>query len=225
MRVTLQEPMNKLKGIVFDLDGTLVDSLGVTFDAFNHAICTLGGRPHTPSEIMEHFGTGEVEIFSAILQNPAQAQPAYAEYRRYIDENLARIPLHEGIGELLETLKSVGIPISIFTGRSWKPTETILGHHRLLDRFVTVVANDHVKAPKPSPEGLLLALNRMQVAPSDALFVGDMVADIKAAHAGGTRSAAVIWDQLASREELETHSPHYWAEHPRELLEVILRSF
>jgi len=206
----------KLKGIVFDLDGTLVDSLGVTFDGFNHGIRVRGGRPMAPREIMNYVGTGEREIFAAILGN-AEADEAYAAYRDYVEENLGHVPMHNGILELLNALDRAGIPASIFTGRSWNTTQSILRHHGWLGRFVTVVANDHVKAPKPAPEGLHLALERMKLKPSEVLLVGDMPADICAANAAGARGVAALWDATVKREELEPHSPHYWAENPKQL--------
>ena len=91
-----------LKGVVFDLDGTLVDSLGTTFEAFNHAIVGSGGAKHTPSEIMAHFGTGESQIFAKIL-GEEKAASAYVLAREYMDRNLDRVPLHQGVGDLLES--------------------------------------------------------------------------------------------------------------------------
>jgi pyrophosphatase PpaX len=212
--------MTQLKGIVFDLDGTLMNSLEVTFEAFNHGIVSQGGRAHSPLEIMRYFGPGERQIFAAIL-GEGKADQAYAACREYVDRNLERIPLHEGVAELLEKLKSADIPIAIVTGRSWNTTEVILSYHDMLDRFVTVITNDHVSAPKPSPEGLRLALKRMHLDPAHALYVGDMPVDIQAAHSAGAGSVAALWDLTAKREELALHSPHHWAVQPRELLEIL----
>lgn len=208
-----------LKGIVFDLDGTIVDSLSATFDAFNHGIVSLGGRKHTPQEIMEYFGPGEGEIFAQILGRD-KAEQAYEACRNYMDANLGRVPLHEGMGDLLEQLKSKGIPISIFTGRSWNTTEMILKHHGLLDRFITVVANDHVSQPKPSSEGLLLALSRMKLQGPDVLYVGDNWVDMRVAHGAKSTAVAALWDLMAHRESLAQHSPHHWAEKPQQLWEI-----
>ncbi len=205
-----------LKGIVFDLDGTLVDSLSVTFDAFNHAITQFGGRKHSPQEILAYFGPGESTILSKIL-GADKAEVAYQACRTYTDERLHKVPLFAGIPELLEQLKSTGVPISIFTGRGWDTTEMILKHHRILDRFVTVISNDHVDWPKPSPEGLQKAAQAMKLPASDLLFVGDSPVDIKAAHAGGAQGVAALWDLLASREHLTPTRPHHWAETPAEL--------
>jgi HAD superfamily hydrolase (TIGR01549 family) len=209
-------------GIVFDLDGTLVDSLSFTLEAFNYGIVSQGGKALSPAEIMKFFGPGEGDIFTAIL-GEAKSVPAYLAYQSFVDQNLHKMPLHEGVPELLEQLKSAGVPVSIFTGRSWPTTETILKHHRLLDRFITIVASDHVNMPKPSPEGLLLALSRMKLRPSDVLFVGDSAFDMQAARAAGSRGVAALWDLLVDRASLEKQTPHHWASTPTEIFEIWTR--
>ena len=208
-----------LKGIIFDLDGTLVDSLTTTFEAFNHGIVEHGGRIHAPHEIMKYFGPGEGQIFAKLIGED-KAESAYAACKNYLDANLARVPLHEGVGDLLEKIKSSGIPIAIVTGRSWDTTEMILKHHGLLDRFVTVIANDHVSSPKPSPEGINLALLRMKLEPTQAIYVGDSWVDIRAAHSAQCQGVAALWDALADRSQLEPHEPHHWAETPRLVWQV-----
>lgn len=208
------------KGVVFDLDGTLVDSLATTFDAFNHGIVLCGVRPHTADEIIAHFGPGEAEIFARIVGKD-RAQEAYAACRRYLDEHLEDVPLHDGVLPLLDALAENRIPISIVTGRSWNTTEVILRHHGLLDRFVTVVANDHVPHPKPAPDGIRLALERMSLRPEETVYVGDSAVDIQASRSAGSGSVAALWDGLASREALAIHDPHHWANHPSELLQLV----
>ena len=211
---------NPIKGIVFDLDGTLVDSLATTFEAFNHGITLCGGREHSPQEIMHYFGPGEGEIFAQIV-GQENAEKAYSACRRYLDQNLHRVPLHDGVRELLEELAQRRIPISIVTGRSWNTTEVILKHHKIMDRFITVIANDHVAKPKPSPLGIELALSRMELEPHHTLYVGDSHVDILAARAAGSRAVAALWDRVASREALAPHDPHHWASHPSELLALL----
>lgn len=205
-----------MKAILFDLDGTLVDSLSATFDAFNHVIEKFNRPRMAPAEIMKYFGVGEGGIFAGIL-GPEQADEAYAQVKEYMDENVHRMPLHAGVLELLEQVRAAGIPTSIVTGRSWGTTKIILEHHGILDRFVTVVADDHVSSPKPSPEGLLLALGRMKVEARDSFYVGDSPADIRAARAAGAQGVAALWDLLARRESLEPQQPHHWATQPADV--------
>jgi len=211
---------NGIKGIVFDLDGTLVDSLKTTFDAFNYGIQKCGGREHRPEEIMAYFGPGEEQIFAQIV-GPEKAPEAYLACRQYLDQHIEDVPLHQGVSELLEELRNRKVPVSIVTGRSWNTTEVILKHHGLLDHFVTVIANDHVPEPKPAPHGIQLALKRMTLSPQDAIYVGDSGVDIQASRSAGSRSVAALWDLMASRDHLARFDPHHWATHPMELLNLL----
>jgi pyrophosphatase PpaX len=208
------------KGIVFDLDGTLVDSLSVTFEAFNHGFMLFGAPKLSPAEIMKYFGPGEAEIFGQIV-GTENAEAAYAASKDHLNANLERTPLHEGVGDLLEKLKTAGIPISIFTGRSWPTTQMILSHHNLLDRFITVIANEHVQSPKPSPEGLYLAAERMKIEPKHLMFVGDSPSDIIASRSAGASGVAALWDLQASRDLLAPWKPHFWVEKPKDVLTLI----
>lgn len=213
-----------LKGILFDLDGTLVDSLSATLEAFNLSIVSQGGKSRTASEILKYFGPGEGRIFERILKEDGisgeKAQVAYELCRDHLNQNMGKLPLHIGVPELLEKIKSAGVPVSIVTGRGWETTEMILKHHRILDRFTKVIANDHVGSPKPSPEGIQIALKEMRLEPADAIYVGDSWVDIRAAHSAGCQGVAALWDLMVDRELLEEHKPHHWAEKSEQIWEI-----
>ena len=202
-----------LKGLLFDLDGTLVDSLSTTFDAFNFGLQTVGHPTLTPEQIVKHFGPGELQIFQAIVGHD-KARTAFDAALEHMDRNLGKMPLHKGVRELLDRLHQERVPLSIITGRGWESTEMILNHLGILNRFVTVIANDHVPEPKPSPRGIQLALERMQLEAPQTLYIGDSWVDIRAAQTAGSGSVAALWDWLVRREHLESHTPHHWAETP-----------
>ena len=211
--------MGPMRGIVFDLDGTLVDSLSVTIAAFNAGFVSQGGKRHTPQEVLSYFGQGEGDIFSRVV-GPERSAAAYEVCRQYLDDHIDDVPLHLGVPELLNEVDLLQIPVSIFTGRSWQTTEMILKHHGILDRFLTVVASDHVGSSKPSPEGLLLALKRMKLEPAEVLMVGDSPLDIRAAHRAGAQGVAALWDLQADRKRLEIERPHHWSEKPGRVIEI-----
>lgn len=214
-------PRTPIQAILFDLDGTLVDSLGATFEAFNIGIQSQGGKPLKPKEILAHFGPGETEIFAKILGRD-RAAGAYGAARTYMQENMGRVPLHPGVDELLIKIRESGVPTSIITGRNWETTELILKHHGILDLFKTVIANDHVSQPKPSPEGLLLAMARHGLQPEETIYVGDSPADVLAARSSGAQAVAAVWDLLATREKLSPYEPHHYAEHPADVWKLWL---
>ncbi len=208
-----------LKGIVFDLDGTLVDSLSVTFSGFNHCFTRQGLPELTPKEIMKHFGLGERQIFARMI-GETLADQAYSDFVNYTQNEIRSIPLHEGAGDLIEYCKSKAIPISIVTGRSYDTTVMILKHHGIYDRFISIIAHDHVSLPKPSPEGILLALGKMKLSPKEIMYVGDSAMDVKAAQAAGSISVAALWDLLANHDELAGLNPHHMIRKPAELIPV-----
>jgi phosphoglycolate phosphatase-like HAD superfamily hydrolase len=202
-----------VKGILFDLDGTLVDSLAVTFDAFNAGFTQEGARKHSPQEIMSYFGPGEGEIFARIVGKD-RAEAASMAFQRHLDENMGLVPLHQGVPAVLEWARVSGIPLSIVTGRGWETTETILRHHGLLDRFVAVICHEHVSMSKPSPEGLRLALSKMGLEAPETIYVGDSWVDMRAARSAGCQAVAALWDLMADRDALAGQSPDHWAEAP-----------
>ncbi|MGK5088671.1 HAD family hydrolase [Bdellovibrionota bacterium FG-2] len=208
------------KGILFDLDGTLIDSLSMTFDAFNHGVTRFGGPPLTHQEISSHFGPGEDKIFEKLV-SMKKAQAAYQASIDYTNANLHRVPLHEGIAELLKNLKGTKIPLAIVTGRSWNTTEILLKHHDLLGTFKSVIANDHVPRPKPYPDGVKLASEHLKTSPEHTWFIGDSPVDMLAARSAGSIGIAALWDYTADREKLAIGEPNYWAKEPSEIVALL----
>jgi pyrophosphatase PpaX len=213
---------NQIQGLVFDLDGTLIDSLAVTIDAFNHGITAFGQPKKSPQEILAYFGPGEGEIFEKIV-GPTNARAAYRVAREYMDQHVGKIPLHEGIKELLEGVKSLGLPVSIFTGRGKETTTMILDHHCIQDDFEIVITSDHVDHPKPSPEGLYKCLDKMKMKPQDVLFIGDSPVDMQAAKSSGAIGVAALWDLMSVRNLLEAWQPSHFAEKPKTIWEILNR--
>lgn len=213
-----------LKGIVFDLDGTLVDSLNLTYDAFNRGITSQGGMLHTPQEISRYFGPGEIEIFSQIVGSE-RAQAAMNSFHTYFMENISQAPKHHGIDELLLSLAELKIPCAIFTGRGRVTTDMLLEFHQWKKSFAAVVTNDDVTEPKPSPEGLFIAAEQIGLKPQNVIYVGDSPVDILAARGASVLSAACFWDRNSQcaqhQERMQKHMPNFNLKQPSEIISVI----
>ena len=140
---------------LFDFDGTLANSLRVTLDAFKYAVQAITGTAVNDEDVLRHFGGGELSILQTIL-GPEKGQQAYAIYREQAVARAAQMPLHEGIVEVLNSLKSRNVRMGIVTGRGADSLAVLLDYHQLHSPFEVIVAYDDVGISKPDPPRLNL---------------------------------------------------------------------
>lgn len=208
-----------VKLIIWDLDGTLVNSLPSTYDAINDSIEHLVGRRLSPTEIRAHFGKAEDHILGKLVGDQHKA----ASFERYIEaigQRVHEIVVFEGITEVLGEFEKKGVTMAICTGRSRRATEVLLQKLGFRALFSEIVAGDEVEHTKPHPEGLVRICRKAGISPAATIMIGDTTADILAGRAAGTKTAGCTWDELATREGLVEANPHYIVDHPRELLKL-----
>jgi len=178
--------------VIFDLDGTLTDTLPPTYRAFGHALAPFLGRVPTPAEIQTRFGPADHEIV-ADWAGPEHAEEAVARlYTAYETELATAVPF-PGIPELLSELRDRGRQVALFTGRGRASTDRLLHTLAIGRYFDTTLAGEEVPASKPAPDGILLTLERLGVAPGAACYVGDTLHDVTAARGAGVAPISVLW--------------------------------
>lgn len=207
----------KKQGIIFDCDGTLVNSLDQALLSFQYALKKVGAGECTPEQIKQHFGAGADRILLAILSDKERALEAFDYFIDHQSELAYETHLHPGVRELLDQLSSEGVPMAIVTGRHARDLEVVLKPHKLADYFVALVADSHLPKSKPAPDGILMAAERMGLLPQNTLYVGDSPTDIQAAHAARSVPVAALWDSLAKPEELHREDPAFMARTPDEV--------
>lgn len=220
MTIQITPQSAQIKAVAFDLDGTLVNSLGLTFKAFSAGFESAGRDPMQPAEIMKYFGPDERTIFSQTL-GEASAETAYQAYCKVFSACLEEASLHHGVADLLSELARRKIPLAIFTGRGIVTTQMLLKHHAINHHFVAVVANEHVANPKPAPDGVTLAVKYLGFKPQEVLYVGDSPLDILSGNQAGCVTVAATWDTHSTREKLAAAGPMHWISHPIELLKIL----
>ncbi len=177
---------------VFDLDGTLIDSLPVTFDAFRDATAPFLGRRLSDAEIYAHFGPADHLIVAALV-GPAHAEAAVAELMAVYARRMAEMPLFPGIADALAAIRAAGVRLALCTGRGGPSTRLILAALGLSDTFEAVVVGEDVAHPKPAPDGIRETARRLAVPAERTVYVGDSLKDVEAGLAAGAFTIAALW--------------------------------
>lgn len=187
------------RAVIFDLDGTLLDSLQLVLAAITHAIEPYGGTRPT-RDIFATLGGPPGKFMPGLVQDLSLVPEAIARMERYHAENTHLIQPFLGAAELLDTLRALGVRAAIWTGRDRKSTELLLERHGLTGHFTTVVCGDDLPSHKPDPEGLREILARLDVAPAEAIFLGDADVDVLGGAACGVDTILIRHER-----EVEKH--------------------
>ena len=179
--------------VVFDMDGTLLDSVPVVSRAYADAIRALGGPVVTPDEVVAGWHVGHTELvlsrFTGRGCGPAEAE----RFHEFLDPALAELQPFPGIPELLDGLAAAGLRLGVFTAATRRAAVGMLAAAGIDSRFEVVVAGDEVARPKPAPDGLVLAGQRLGVPVGATVYVGDAEVDLGCARAAGTLGVHAGW--------------------------------
>ena len=211
----------KRYGVLFDCDGTLVDSLGHAMESFEHAVQRVGGGRLPEGDLRQRFGQAADKILLALLGDEAKAQQAFGFYLEHQAGLALGTRLHPGVRELLNHLREAGVPLGIVTGRHAVDLSLVLNPHDLAPYFGVLVSDSDVARPKPAPDGLLLACRTLGLETEQALYVGDSVNDVLAARAAGCVAVAALWDGLANESELKRAKPALLARRPADVERMV----
>ena len=210
--------------IVFDWDGTLMDSIGNMVDCVHEAFRDLGMEPPPAQTIRGAIGLGLDEVTSRILpaNDSATRAQIIGRYRTlWMDDYRHRIMLFDGVVETLDALASRGHRLAIATGRSRGGLDHALEVTGLASRFETTRTVNEAPA-KPDPQMLLDVLEAMAVAPASACMVGDTTYDLNMARQLDVRAIGVLYGSHL-REDLIAHAPDALIERIDELPAVVLQ--
>jgi pyrophosphatase PpaX len=205
--------------VLFDLDGTVVDSGAMILASFRHATKTVLDRELSDAELLTAVGTPLREQMRAL--DAERAEELVEVYRKHNE------PLHEalqpcdGMLDVLQQLKREGRRLGIVTAKRDSTVGLAFAVLPLRDYFETVVAAEDSQRHKPAPDPLLLALDRLDATPAEAAYVGDSPFDVAAANAAGVFAVAVTWGGIHSEEALRAESPDAVVSTPEELLGVL----
>jgi len=203
--------------VLFDLDGTVVDSGAIILASMRHATREVLGRDYEDAELMDAVGGPGLEAQMAVFA-PERVEELVRVYRAHNE------PLHDeleacvGMEDVLVRLHDEGRRLGIVTAKRRATVELAFARVPVAHLFETVVGGDETEKHKPDPAPLLLAAERMGARPEETAYVGDSPFDIRAAKAAGMHAVAVTWGRIHDRERLEREEPDSMVDSAEELL-------
>jgi len=215
----------RLRAVLFDMDGTLLDS-APDFIAVSQAMRQAHGLPlMDPQLIADVVSGGARAMVGAAFDCPADS----AEFETLRLEFLERYQQHcavltrpyDGIPQLLDDIEKGKLRWGVVTNKPLRFAEPIMQQLGLAERSALLICPDHVQKTKPDPEPMLLACTMLGLQPEEILFVGDDLRDIESGRAAGTRTAAVSWGYIHPDD-----NPAHWGadvlvDHPDQLRTIL----
>lgn len=194
------------KAVIFDLDGTLLNTLGDLTAAVNHGLTAHGFPTHTEAEVRTYIGDGVRELIARACPphtDEATRAAVLAAYLPYYSAHNADFTVpYDGVMDLLSTLKAAGFRLAVVSNKHDPGVQALCA--RFFGEYLDLaVGADGTRPLKPAPDCLVYAMERLGVSPENVWFVGDSVPDVQTARAAGVRCAAVTWgfqdaDRLAA---------------------------
>lgn len=179
--------------VLFDLDGTLVDTVPFILACARHAFAEYGGGP-TDAEWMAGTGTPLTTQLASFARRPEDVEVLLGRYREHWvahhDELTRCFP---GARETVAALASEGFTLGVVTAKTEHGADRTLRHTRLLEHMAVVVGADSCARSKPDPEPVRFALARLGAAPERAVLLGDAVHDVAAARGAGVLALGAAW--------------------------------
>lgn len=209
------------RAVLFDLDGTLLDSVPLILDSFRHTFERVG-LPR-PDEATLTYGLGIPlrSYFGRWVSRPEQVEEMIAIYRDFNlglhDERVSAFP---GVVEMVDAVRAGGRRVAIVTSKNRAASERGLRRIGLIDAIDVIVSCEDVVRPKPDREPVDRALEWLGTSSGAAVFVGDSLHDLASGRAAGVRTAAALWGPFG-RAELAVGLPDYWLERPSDLLPLL----
>lgn len=205
--------------ILFDLDGTLIDTNELIISSFLHVLGNYYPDRYKREDVLPFMGPTLRETFETInLEKAEEMIEAYREFN--ISNHDLLVKEFPGVFETVRTLKEEGYKIGIVTTKVMKTVKMGLALTNLDQFFDVVVALDHVQKPKPDPEPILKALELLDSKPEETIMVGDNSHDIQGGKNAGTLTAGVAWS-AKGREFLEGYHPDYMLTNMADLLDIL----
>jgi pyrophosphatase PpaX len=204
--------------VLFDLDGTVVDSGAMILASMRHATREVLGLEYGDEELLKAVGGPGLEAQMAAFA-PDRVDELVQVYRAHNEPLHDELEACRGMNEVLQRLHDEGRRLGVVTAKRRATVDLAFARVPVGHLFEAVVGGDETERHKPHPDPLLLAAERMGADPARTAYVGDSPFDIRAARAAGMHAIGVTWGRIHDRARLEAEEPDVVVDSAEELLE------
>ena len=224
-RVAAEAPMPHrdatITTVLFDLDGTLLDSIPLLLSGWRHVMTVHRGAPLPDELFLRGVGTPLAVQLAEFARDEAELEALLETYRTRVgarhDHDMRFFP---GAAEVVRRLHGAGVPLGVVTSKKRPSTTRGLELLGVLDCVSVLVCADDVRRPKPAPEPVLRALDALEASAETTVLGGDSTHAVGGGRAAGVRTAAALWGPN-EREELARHEPTWWLQSPLDVLDLV----
>jgi pyrophosphatase PpaX len=217
----IESALRRVRYILFDLDGTLIDTIPLIIKTFRETLRALGLPDRSDAQLLSQVGR-PLHLQVADIDRE-RAQELFDTYQRLYREFRHEMPRDfDGTRDVIAELKRRGYPMAVVTSKRLAGTVRDLEYSGLAPFFDAIVSAEETEKHKPAAEPVLEALKRLGAPAEEATYIGDSPFDIRSAHAAGVLAGAVKWTPF-ERSVLEAELPDYWVENPQSLLDMFPR--
>ncbi len=203
------------KYVVFDVDGTMVDTEEAVMYAYQSVIFQKHGRYFTGEELLKGYGVPTPQ--SLERYGFTDIESAMEDYYKYLVEGFKRCKAFDGINDLIDTLKTMNLPLAVVTSRCDYEIRIDSCLQGFIDRFDAVICSDDTEKHKPDGQPLLKAMERLGASPEETIYIGDTLFDRQCAKNAGVRFALALWGS----NNADNIDAEYYLKTPSQLLGLL----
>lgn len=214
------------KAVIFDLDGTLTDTLKSIWKSANLALADVGLPPFDIDRYRYFVGDGAAELVKRALIADGDKELVLFDkmsesYRKHFEKYVNyEVRPYEGIRELLHSLKEKGILLAVNSNKPQDRTVNVIEENFEKGTFDILVGQSDERARKPAPDGMFYIMERLGLMKDEVIYLGDTCVDMKTGRSAGVFTIGALWG-FRDRQELEENHADAIIAHPMELLEYL----
>lgn len=214
------------KAVIFDLDGTLTDTLKSIWKSANLALADVGLPPFDIDRYRYFVGDGAAELVKRALIADGDKELVLFDkmsesYRKHFEKYVNyEVRPYEGIRELLHALKEKGILLAVNSNKPQDRTVNVIEENFGKGTFDILVGQSDERARKPAPDGVFYIMERLGLMKDEVIYLGDTCVDMKTGRSAGVFTIGALWG-FCDRQELEENHADVIIEHPMELLKYL----